>query len=168
MEKKLLTSREKPVEFSTPEEVLLPPEMISSMSGGWEQKVWGRTRVIALNSQRAVHELVLENPGSFCSIHHHEKRHNFFLVLSGEVRVVVRKGKTELPFLLSQGQSLFVAAGEVHQFRVVGHAHLLEVYLPLAGFTVDEEDIIRQHSGNLTGEPVALGSLLFAATERGA
>lgn len=171
MEKKHLTSREKPVEFSTPKEEQLPPQMIIPMNTGsnqneWVQKVWGKTRLVSHTPQRAVHELILNTPGSFCSIHYHEKRDNIFVVLSGMVEVTEKRPGGELSRLLYHGIAHSVSAGVIHQFKTITKdTHLLEIYLPVGADDVDEEDIVRQHEGGLVGQPITPGSRFLVAAE---
>lgn len=169
MEKKILNSREKQGESFTPEEELLPPEMISSMSGGWGQKVWGRTRLIHRTPQMEIHELVLETPGSFCSIHSHKNKLNIFTVLSGMVEVTKKVPGGETSKLLSHGMSTAVPSGVLHQFKTIAKdTHLLEVYLPDGVFELEGEDIARQHQGGLVGYPVVPKSSFLISKAGGA
>ena len=166
MEKELLTKREKPAEFSIQREEPPLPLLITKMSGTWEQKVWGRTRCLSQSPLMSIHELILENSGSFCSIHHHLKRHNHFYVLSGSVSVVVREGGRDVVYTMSQGASLIVPAGMLHQFQVISKALLLEVYTPETGCEVEANDIVRKHEGGLVGVPLTRSSL-FLVSQKG-
>lgn len=168
-EKPILTSREKPVS-STPSEDKPLRKTTMVMNGGsvqsqWEQKVWGRTRRLFRTPQMSTHELILETPGSFCSIHYHQYRENLFSILAGSVNVVVREDGKDILHHLIEGMTLSVPARVLHQFQVINSALLLEAYVPESGFSydIDDCDIFRQHSGGSVGEPLVAGSLFLVS-----
>ena len=163
MEKELLTKREKPGEFSIQKEEPLLPKLTTKMSGTWERKVWGRTRCLSRYPQMSIHELVLEHPGSFCSIHYHERRHNHFYILSGSISVAVREGGRDVIYTMSPGTSLMVPAGLLHQFQVLAKSLVIEMYTPENGCEVEVNDIVRQHEGGLIGVPLTNGSLFLVS-----
>lgn len=167
MEKPILTSREKPASFTPSEDKLLRKTTMVT-NGGWEQKVWGRTRRLFRTPQMSTHELILGIPGSFCSIHYHQYRENLFSVLAGSVNVVVRQDGCDTLYHLIEGTTLSVPAGVLHQFQVINSALLLEAYVPESGFSyeVEDDDIVRQHPGGLVGEPLVAGSLFLVSKKK--
>lgn len=78
--------------------------------------------------------------------------------------VVVRENGQEVSHLLTQGKSLRIDVGVLHQFRVVGPALLLEVYLSEGTDDVVEDDIVRQHSGGSVGQPITRGSAFLVSS----
>ena len=164
MEKKLLISREKPSDLLEENGPLLK---ITMMNGGWEQKVWGTTRCLCRTRQMAIHQLYLETPGSFCSIHRHQHRTNTFVVVKGYVRIVVRMYGRDHIYTLQTRESLSVPEEVLHQFQVIEQGtELLEIYLPVGTTPVDDDDIIRQHPGGKEGVPITRLSHFLVSKER--
>jgi quercetin dioxygenase-like cupin family protein len=64
--------------------------------------------------------------GQTCPYHRHDRKHETFLVLKGQVRMVV----DDVEKRLSEGDTLVMPPGQRHSFTGVGPALLLEVSMP--------------------------------------
>lgn len=108
-------------------------------------KVWGSTRDILKTPLCHIAQIEIE-PFSVCSWHKHERKHNLFYVLQGELIIEVKKIAYRLTdtTILRPYEATTVAPGEVHRFRTGDlDCMALEIYFlePL------DADIIRQGVG---------------------
>jgi quercetin dioxygenase-like cupin family protein len=117
----------------------------------WTEKVWGRTRCVALGPNFEVHELEIKK-GGYCSRHQHRKW-NRFHVTSGSLRVELFEetegGCCDAPRddrLLSPGDQFNVAPGDWHRFVGLEDSHVLEVYWTV---NIDPSDINRADQGGI-------------------
>jgi len=120
----------------------------------WEQKVWGRTRLVYADAHLAVNELVVL-PNAWCSEHRHRAKFNTFEVASGvlTVRVFVDGGHVD-ELLTPHKPGFAVFPTYWHQFRTGEEAtHVYEVYRAGPGQVLDLEDIERRTQGSRLGAP---------------
>jgi mannose-6-phosphate isomerase-like protein (cupin superfamily) len=121
----------------------------------WEEKCWGRTRIIQHTDAALVYELELGLVGAFCSKHYHRYRANEFRVLKGCVRVVwesITLGDCPCVFFadLYTGSVLLIPAKIKHQFQVISPAsRLMEIYTSDGG-DVEIDDIYRDYEGGFS------------------
>lgn len=115
-----------------------------SLSG----KVWGETRLLWKTPFVEVHLLDVL-PHAHCSMHHHARKWNAFLLIDGELTIEVEKveyGLTDRTVLRGRGAFTTVRPGEVHRFVAgASAASVLEIYCPDAL----SEDIVRRDCGGL-------------------
>lgn len=108
-------------------------------------KSWGTTTVLKSTPQFELHRLDIL-PGHHCSWHHHERKWNDFVCLSGVLYIAVRSSDVPAGTVvrLLPGQVTSVPPGEMHRFYTteVG-AEALEMYYP----DVLSEDIVRADMG---------------------
>jgi len=109
-----------------------------------EKKVWGDTQLIFKTDNISIHRLHIK-AGGYCSIHHHEMRHNLFSLEQGEL-IVRQWGPDEITTLVAR-QTLVVKAQRRHQFEAVTPVVLYEIYYA----TVNQDDIVREALGGITG-----------------
>jgi quercetin dioxygenase-like cupin family protein len=119
----------------------------------WSNKIWGRTKAIALAKSFEVHELEVKE-GGYCSRHRHRKW-NRFHVIEGEI-IVEFFGHENKPWsvlqvdrILKSGDHLEVPPGQWHRFRATEDSHLLEIYWVA---DIDPGDIERADEGGLLNE----------------
>lgn len=110
-------------------------------------KIWGSTEALVQTPLFELHRLLV-TPGAKCSEHHHQFKHNAFLVVSGKLLIHVEKSAYKLVdvTVLAAGQVTCVAPGEVHWFATEEQpCEAYEMYFcqPLG------EDIIRRNVGSL-------------------
>lgn len=104
-------------------------------------KVWGTTQKLVDGGDTQLHRIVFE-AGGVCSEHIHERRHNAFYVLSGEMIVREWRGDRVTEHHLRTHDGLVVAPGVKHQFEGVKSGVALELY-----WGGPEEDIVRFTQG---------------------
>jgi mannose-6-phosphate isomerase-like protein (cupin superfamily) len=64
--------------------------------------------------------------GQTCPYHRHDRKHETFFVLKGQVRMVV----DDVEQVLKEGDTLVMPPGQRHSFTGIGPALLLEVSMP--------------------------------------
>ncbi|MCX5658873.1 MAG: D-lyxose/D-mannose family sugar isomerase [Planctomycetota bacterium] len=64
--------------------------------------------------------------GQECPLHHHKVKHETFFIVRGEFSVSVDGQRR----VLKEGQSLAILPGQVHSFRGIGEALMLELSMP--------------------------------------
>jgi len=114
----------------------------------WEDKFWGRTRCLHESDLHSLHELELK-AGGYCSIHYHEDRANRFIVRSGIIAIVTFHAWKIDRKILTNGNTLDVRSGIVHQFQVLEDGEAIEEYFP-DGSSVRNDDIIRLCQGGMS------------------
>jgi len=112
----------------------------------WEEKVWGRVWHLFANDQASVSFLELKK-GYQCSRHYHERRVNFFAVISGIIMVQLFDGDGRLltEQELGPGETTAVPSRHLHRFKVLESGQVVEVYWPDA--KVEQTDIVRLDEG---------------------
>jgi mannose-6-phosphate isomerase-like protein (cupin superfamily) len=110
-------------------------------------KVWGRTEPLLRTPFIDVQRLTIL-PHSRCSMHAHQFKWNAFLVLSGVLKIEVRKKSYDLIDVTTLGEGDFttVPPGEYHRFLSGSEVvKAFEIYYPAEL----SEDIIRQDVGGM-------------------
>lgn len=115
-----------------------------------EQKIWGTVSHVFLSPASAV-SLLKTVAGYRCSWHHHERRYNQFVVVSGALMIEEDVDGSVRRTVLRGWQALTVPPGIVHRFRVLQGGEVIEVYWTDSG-TVDISDIVRKDEGGVDEE----------------
>jgi quercetin dioxygenase-like cupin family protein len=110
-------------------------------------KVWGSTEVLISTPLFELHRLFIK-PRAACSEHHHQFKHNAFLVIAGTLNIHVEKNDYKLVDVttLLPRQVACVPPGEVHWFATGDEGcEAYEMYFcqPLSA------DIIRRTVGTI-------------------
>jgi len=107
-------------------------------------KVWGTTEQILSTPIIDVHSLKIKKKTA-CSWHMHERKWNGFVVISGKLRIEVRKNDYDLVDVteIGPGELTSVPPGEYHRFVAEGDCEAIEFYYP----DVLGHDIIRDGVG---------------------
>ena len=111
---------------------------------GWSQEVYRDelTRVVRIHVE----------PGGFCSVHKHERQHNQFVILSGELNLYssetwdgIKYWESQKPWSIHDTieQGWFAGSGVYHQFDSPTGCEALEIYTSTDGTPPDENDIVR-------------------------
>lgn len=108
------------------------------------QKLWGTTQRVLLTPKIQI-EHICGRAGAASSLHLHQHRHNYFVVLSGCLRIEVLADQ-EHAVRLNRGRSLLVHAGILHRMVFVEDSEAVEIYFT-DGPPVDPEDIRRLSPG---------------------
>jgi len=112
----------------------------------WEQKIWGQTRCVGSSPFHSEHELRIK-AGHVCSMHHHRKRANRFIVKSGCIRIVRMQGLSLRHTLLESGECADVPSMVAHQFQVLRDGEMTELYYSDRGGEISVDDIERDTEG---------------------
>lgn len=111
------------------------------------EKVWGTTTCLHASQTFSRHMLWLR-PLTYCSVHYHAHRSNWFCVIEGRVQIARFMGWQEEAVELTAGGVAEIPSRVPHQFRVVEQSIMLEEYLPdPVGGAVDQDDIVRLCEG---------------------
>lgn len=108
-------------------------------------KAWGTTETVLATPFCEVHRIEVVS-GGHCSWHHHERKVNVFVLLSGALRIETEDASGSAYADLSEvGALVTVGVGVKHRFVNIftGTARVLELYYP-EGLS---EDIIRASIG---------------------
>ena len=119
-----------------------------TLLGSTQGKIWGTTRCFFENSTSEVH-YIEANEGGYCSRHHHKDKWNRFIILEGELRVIIYKEGGEDVTVLKQGMFSDVPPGIDHRFEAVQDTKALEVYWVN---DLDSGDIVRADTGGMRPE----------------
>lgn len=122
---------------------------MQQITTGWEAKIWGRVWHIFASSHASCSYLEVEH-GSWCSRHIHRERVNVFVSVSALLKILEwadEKEQTPKTTMLRPGEVYEVPAGVLHQFQVVGTGSLIEIYYPVPGGEVRQDDIERLDIG---------------------
>ena len=109
-------------------------------------KVWGDTAPIEVNSQLEFHRITVKK-GGVCSTHCHRIKWNGFYVVSGSLKVSIKKRDYDLidETVVTAGQYTKVAPGEYHWFEALEDTEAFELYWA----ELDHTDIERSNVGRL-------------------
>jgi mannose-6-phosphate isomerase-like protein (cupin superfamily) len=113
-----------------------------------EIKGWGVTEEIYRDKHLLIARIQVE-AGGYCSIHYHRQRDNLFVVHAGTLIVHVFDSGPPKSVRLNAGDQLRVPAGIAHQFEAATVVRCDEVYTPVAGATIDADDIVRFSQGGM-------------------
>ena len=116
----------------------------------WEEKVWGKTKLVTIQNNFEVHELEV-TAGGYCSRHRHRKW-NRFHIFSGKLVVELFADSPRWPSskpiidrILGPGDFFEVAPDTWHRFRAEQDTHCIELYW----IGVDPQDIERADVGGM-------------------
>jgi len=118
-------------------------------------KIWGTRKRLLLTDTTEVDLLDLKK-GSFCSIHSHNFKYNYFYDISAIVQI-----KTELgDIILRPGEDVTVNPHIIHQFKIIKSGKVLEIAYVNKGI-INMEDIIRTKQGGrvINGEEMTLDEM---------
>lgn len=115
-------------------------------------KAWGSTSPIFEKNNVEMHYLNI-NKGGYCSTHFHQFKFNKFIVIKGELKVIINRDygaeKHDDITVLTHGQEITVSPGDYHSFEALTDCEVLEVYW----VELNATDIIRKnHGGNKQGD----------------
>lgn len=114
--------------------------MLADHFRGKQGKVWGTTERIFYSETCRV-EYAEIRQGFRSSNHKHIHGHNLFYIVSGELRIVSKKGGLDDAVVLTAGLSLTVDPGTVHRFESLTDVKLIEVYwVEMIGEDIERED----------------------------
>ncbi len=115
-------------------------------------KIWGTTENLLTTPFIEVHRIYIK-PNSFCSLHKHEFKFNYFYVLKGKLFIEVHKNDYKLVDVteLNEGQYSTIPPNEYHKFFTGNQAvEAFEVYYlnPISSNDIKRENV----GGNITIE----------------
>lgn len=114
----------------------------------WQQKCWGRTRIIYQSKNLLRYELEVTS-NSYCSIHYHENRTNRFILKSGRVSVITLGEGSYTRCDLRIDEPFDVDPKVNHLFVVTENGKMIEEYFDRSGKQVEESDIVRLSQGGV-------------------
>ena len=109
-------------------------------------KIWGTTELILNNSFIEMHRIYIK-PHSFCSLHKHEFKFNYFYVLKGKLFIETHKNDYDLIDVteLNEGDYCTILPNEYHKFFTKNEAvEAFEVYYLNP---INTSDIVRKDVG---------------------
>lgn len=118
----------------------------STLVGSWQGKYWGRTKCLFANDMCELH-IIEAKAGGYCSRHHHKNKWNRFIILKGELDVIIYRENGEDLTELCEGMFSDVPPLQDHRFTAKTDCVALEVYW-VDG--IDPKDIVRKDVGGLT------------------
>lgn len=104
-------------------------------------KIWGSRKRLLLTSFVEVDLLDLKKD-SFCSIHFHDTKYNYFYSVSAIIQINTELGN----IILNPGEDLTINPHITHQFRVLKSGKVIEVAYVKKG-KINVEDIKRATQG---------------------
>lgn len=107
-----------------------------------ELKIWGERWLVRKDSTHAVSGLLIK-AGYRCSWHVHETKFNIFVVLRGQIRLIISEMGKRVPVVLKAGESFVIKPGQWHEFQGVEDAIVIEEMF----VKYDESDITREIVG---------------------
>lgn len=109
-------------------------------------KIWGSTEPLEINSQLEFHRIHAKK-GGVCSTHRHICKWNGFYVVSGRLKVSIRKSNYDLVdvTILEPGQYTKVPPGEYHWFEALEDTEAFEIYWA----ELNHDDIERENVGRI-------------------
>lgn len=111
-----------------------------------EQKIWGTTECLIDTPYVQLHRIKV-NKGGYCSEHIHHGRANVFMLISGEMEILVGEGIHQKTVHLQPHVPLTVQPGVMHKFRCLkADAVCDEIYYPV----LSQSDIWRASQGGVT------------------
>lgn len=113
-------------------------------------KIWGIKQRIHLDNNNEIDLLQLKKD-SFCSVHHHEKKINKFILVSGKIEIVSELGTT----LLSVNESFEVHPTLKHKFKALEDSVLIEIAYT-TNTVINPDDIVREIEGGLVVDGVEM------------
>ena len=116
-----------------------------TLTGATQGKFWGTTQCFFENCTSEVHYIEAVK-GGFCSRHCHRNKWNRFIVLEGELKVIIYKQDSQDETILTGGMFSDVPPGVDHKFEAMEDTKALEVYW-IDG--LDPNDIVRKDTGGL-------------------
>ncbi len=105
-------------------------------------KVWGTTQCVFHSDSVEVHHACVA-AGGYCSEHIHTTKFNRFVVLSGELEVLIFQGDIADVTVLRAGMCTDVPPGVYHMFRARQDTQLVEIYWA----ALNPADIVRRSTG---------------------
>ena len=109
-----------------------------------EGKIWGKTCCLFDQQNVSVHEIKIVR-GGYCSRHKHRAKYNVFYILSGRLQVKIWRDALCDTTVLTAGEQLTVAPGELHEFEALDATHALEIYYT----ELNHNDIERDTTGGI-------------------
>ena len=108
-----------------------------------EIKIWGERWLIRKDSTHAVSYLEIKD-GYRCSWHRHQTKYNLFVVLRGQIQLLVEEMGEHTIVNLNAGESFVIKPGQWHEFRGIKGAQVIEeMYVKYC-----ESDIEREKLGS--------------------
>lgn len=111
-------------------------------------KVWGLNRPIFKNHNVEVHYLNVKK-GGFCSEHKHQHKFNQFVVIKGQIKIIVCKNyegySLDETIILNPGDETIISPGDYHKFEALTDTDLLEIYW----VELQADDIFRRTVGGV-------------------
>ena len=109
-------------------------------------KVWGLTTPIEVNSQLEFHRISAKK-GGVCSTHCHRIKWNGFYVVSGKLKISIKKNDYDLVDVTEIGPVEYtkVAPGEFHWFEALEDTEAFEIYWA----ELNHDDIERVNVGRI-------------------
>jgi len=90
-----------------------------------ELKIWGERWLVRKDSTHAVSYLEVK-AGHRCSWHSHNTKYNLFVVLDGELKLVIEEMDVKAVVTLRRGESFVINPGQWHEFRAVTDCMVIE------------------------------------------
>ena len=103
------------------------------------KKPWGSEEIIEINKKFMFKKLYMKKNHQ-CSLQLHNKKKESVFVLSGKLKVIIKKNKKTINKILTKGQNILIKPKTIHRMKAVTNCTYLEASTPEINDVVRIED----------------------------
>lgn len=103
------------------------------------KKPWGSEEIIEINNKFMFKKLYMKKSHQ-CSLQYHNVKKESVLVLSGKLKVMIKKNKKIINKILTKGQNILIKPKTIHRMRAITNCTYLEASTPEINDVVRIED----------------------------
>ena len=103
------------------------------------KKPWGHEEVIEINKKYMFKKLFMKK-GHRCSLQFHNKKKETVFVLSGKLKLILKKKNKTHYKIMTKGQSISISPKTIHRMQAISNCYYLEASTPEISDVVRIED----------------------------
>ena len=92
-------------------------------------KPWGHEEVIEINKKYMFKKLYMKK-GHRCSLQFHQKKKETVFVLSGKLKLILKKNNRTQFKIMTRGQSISIPPKTIHRMQAISNCYYLEASSP--------------------------------------
>ena len=92
-------------------------------------KPWGFEELIEINKKYMFKKLYMKK-GHRCSLQFHNKKHETVFVLSGKLKLTLKKKNRFFFKIMTKGQSITISPKTIHRMQAISNCYYLEASTP--------------------------------------
>ncbi len=93
------------------------------------KKPWGYEEVIEINKKYMFKKLYMKK-GHRCSLQFHNKKKETVFVLSGRLKLILKKKNRTSSKIMKKGQSISISPKTIHRMQAISNCYYLEASSP--------------------------------------